>query len=474
MAIMSLLSVAGPGVTAAQADPPTDSYPPAGYSPVFVDNFDGPSLDTSVWNYRQTSQSNDSNVTVSGGELHVNMERVSTSTGLDGYRGGGISSKQYYGYGYYEVRAFVPSGLPGWHPAFWTQIWDGGQAQAAFDNTDFTELDVFENQPTTVGGVKTTYLDGGDLTWDADPQGSDVELSHSARVKWQPTAAGTNPLGGWHTFGLLYTASSLTYYLDGLQVGNPLPNTSLPNSPMTLWLTAIPTNAADLDSTQPVGHSYGTFDVDWVAYYAPGGTTPATTPTASSLPADSPSVTPDLGDNADEWVTNGVGRWAVTTSGGTQSYGVSSTSGDAVSSYGLGPTANNLPYVPNWSNGSVEATVTLDSTGDGAGLLARYQNDENYYYLELNPTTQQVSLVKKLDPTGTGATVTTLAQAPLAITTGTPYDLTLVTDDDTVTGYVNGTRVLSATDTSFMIGSIGVKGYNQAFGVSGLQVDALG
>ncbi|QMU76503.1 glycoside hydrolase family 16 protein [Streptacidiphilus sp. PB12-B1b] len=469
-AVMGLLTVAGPGVTAAQADPPTDSYPPAGYSSVFVDNFSGSSLDTSVWNDRQTAQSNDSNVSVSGGELHVNMERVSTSTGLDGYRGGGISSKQYFGYGYYEVRAFVPAGLPGWHPAFWTQIWDGGQAQAVY-NTDFTELDVLENQPTTVAGVKTTYLDAGDFAWDNNAQGADVQLSHSARVKWQPTASSPSPLGSWHTFGLLYTATSLTYTLDGKQVGSPLPNPSLPDSPMSLWLTAIPTNAADLDSSQPVGHSYGTFDVDWVAYYAPGGVTPTTTPDVSSVPADTPAVTQDFSDNAHEWTTDGVGSWTVTSSGGVDTYGQSSTSGDAISTFGL-PT-NDLPYVPTWSNTSVEGTLTLDSTGAGAGLLGRYQNDENYYYLQLNPTTQQVSLVKKTDP-GTGATVTTLASAPLAIATGTPYDLKLTIKDDTLTGYVDGTQVVTADDSTFITGGVGVKGYHQSFGVSGVQIDALG
>jgi beta-glucanase (GH16 family) len=476
MAVMALLTVGGPGVppahAAAHAAPvaPPDSYPPAGYSPTFVSTFTGSHLDTSLWNYRQTSQSNDSNVSVSGGELHINMERVSTSTALNGYRGGGISSKRYFGYGYYEIRAFVPSGIVGWHPAFWTQIWDGHQAQPVYD-TDFTELDVFENQPTSVGGVKTTYLDGGDLTWASNGQGGDVELTHSARDKWQPTASSANPIGSWHTFGLLYTQTALTYYLDGVQVGSPLPNTSLPNSPMSMWITDIPTNAADLDSTQPVGHSYGTFDVDWVAYYAPGGTTPATTPAVSALPSPTVHVTQDFRDGAGEWSTNGVGTWAVGSHHGVRSYGNSATTGDAVSSYGL--PVNDLPYVPSWSNVNVQAKLTLTSTGSGAGLLARYQDDDDYYYLELNPTTQQVLLVLKSDA-GSGATETTLASAPMTILTGTPYRLQLSVRDDTLTGYVNGAQVVSANDTTFMNGGVGVKGYNQAFGVSGVRIDALG
>src|SRR6185295_4942300 len=55
-----------------------------------------------------------------------------------------------------------------------------------------------------------------------------------------------------------------------------------------------------------------------------------------------------------------------------------------------------------------------------------------------------------------GGGVATLASAPLAVSTGTTYTLTLSASGSSLTGAVNGSALVSATDSTFSSGRAGL------------------
>lgn len=113
------------------------------------DEFDGPALDTnkwivgmSWWRGRQPAWFNPTNVSVSGGQLHLTMrkEPVPADLGKAGYHdytSAALHSRLRAGYGYCEVRARAMNS--GGSSSFWFQQED----RAAHPGWD-TEVDVFE------------------------------------------------------------------------------------------------------------------------------------------------------------------------------------------------------------------------------------------------------------------------------------------------------------------------------------------
>ncbi|MFD4576544.1 family 16 glycosylhydrolase [Streptomyces sp. NPDC058417] len=474
------------------ASSPDQTYPLPCQQRVFHDGFDGDSLDTDKWNVRKTAWSNDSNVSVSGGNLLVDMKRVSDSTGRDGFRGGGISSKEKFGYGYYEIKATIPELTPGWHPAFWTQIWDGAEGRPVYGRP-FTELDIFETQsvdsttdPAHPKGY--TKLDGGVITWNNSLSGNDGSDKHYPRYSWAEGNDNKQPWTEEHRYGLDYSADYLTFVLDGRpvkRVRNPItnsrpfpygqqaPTAAVPgaayNSPMSIWVTAILTTATYVaEEGKPVGHSYGTFEVDDVSYYAPDGEVP---PLYSDEPLKDTieSVTETFDDGDEGWWKNAGSTWSVVPQGDGQVLRNTTTGREAVALTGrpLGyPAHQNVAHPDAWRNVSVKARLTLDSaTGGGAGVVARAQNAKNGYALRLEPKKQRVRLVKEVD----GVT-TVLATRSLPVTAGTAYDLELVADGSTLTGYVNGVQKVTAQDSALVKGKAGVIGQKQPFSVSQVEV----
>jgi len=142
--------------------------------------------------------------------------------------------------------------------------------------------------------------------------------------------------------------------------------------------------------------------------------------------------------NAAGWSTSG-GSWSVQ----SQAYRQSSTGADAKAQ--AGSTA--------WTDYSARADVTpvaFGSSARSAGIAARAQSMTNYYSLVL-VASGSVQLRRVA-----GGGVTTLASAPLAISTGTPYALELTVSGSSLSGAVNGTAMVGATDPTFANGRIGL------------------
>jgi beta-glucanase (GH16 family) len=226
--IVSLASAIAAAPAAASSQP---QNPTAGLRLAFSATFTGPQLDTSVWqtcypwfeqsggctNFGNSSEREwylPSQVQVSNGALHlVSSERPTQGWTPSGapktypYTSGMVTtySSFQFTYGYIQIVARIPGGTGTW-PALWllpvSEAWP-------------PEIDIMEN-------------------WG---------LLHSVRdaVHWQsPTGPAyqsfnvtskSNLTAGWHTYALLWSPGSLTWYLDGSAVAS-YSGSNVPSQPM--------------------------------------------------------------------------------------------------------------------------------------------------------------------------------------------------------------------------------------------------
>lgn len=102
----------------------------------------------------------------------------------------------------------------------------------------------------------------------------------------------------------------------------------------------------------------------------------------------------------------------------------------------------------DWTDYAVEADITPHLIRR-AGLAIRSQGLRRYYGLLLNAS-NQVQLVKELDGTKV------LTETDMDVTLGTTYQLRLEVNGELISGFVNGEKVLEATDASLKSGGIGL------------------
>jgi hypothetical protein len=159
-------------------------------------------------------------------------------------------------------------------------------------------------------------------------------------------------------------------------------------------------------------------------------------------------------NSASQW-TPVDGSWSVVSSN-TYAYKQASASGEGLA----------LAGSTSWTNYTVTANVTLydlASTG-GSGIIARYQNASNFYMLRLHAS-GALQLYKKV-----GGTFTLLASSAVSVTTNTVYTLTLQLNGSSLSGSLNGTKLISYTDTSLSSGEIGLRTFDQTASYDNLLV----
>nr|MDT0659292.1 polysaccharide lyase family 1 protein [Micromonospora sp. DSM 115978] len=139
--------------------------------------------------------------------------------------------------------------------------------------------------------------------------------------------------------------------------------------------------------------------------------------------------------NANGWSTSG-GSW--------------SASSGAYAQSGSSASAKAIAGSTSWSTATVSARVTATSFGGatsrGIGIAARVQSTSNFYALVLTPTSVQIRK---------GAT-SVLASASFSTSTGTAYTMSLSATGGSLVGSVNGTQVVSASDSSIATGRAGL------------------
>ncbi len=237
------------------------------YKLVFDDEFNGTSVDTAKWNVMANSwigggygldQFTPSNATVANGSLQLTATKGSPSGRP--YSAGFISTKQSFQYGYFEERAMMPANGHGMWPAFWMN-----------NNGNYPEIDVFEWLGNNPGQQWSTYHPSNDA-------------SLTGGVGLGTIALGPDLSTAYHVYGMLWTPTSLTWFIDGVQTFQLMQGeiykgsmVKIPNTPMQTILNSAVGGWNDnvVDSKTVFPNSYV---VDYIHIYSSAPNAVAVTP----------------------------------------------------------------------------------------------------------------------------------------------------------------------------------------------------
>src|SRR6266511_2347398 len=149
----------------------------------------------------------------------------------------------------------------------------------------------------------------------------------------------------------------------------------------------------------------------------------------------------DFQDGNDNGWTRSSGTWSIVTDG-SLAYRQSGTSADSNARAGS----------PSWTNISIQARVkpiAFKGADRYVGVMARVVNSNHYYFLALQ-NGNRLLLGKRA-----GSSPITLATKSFTFSTGTFYTLRIDVNGSSLTGFVNGTQQLTASDSEFTAGIIG-------------------
>ncbi len=110
----------------------------------------------------------------------------------------------------------------------------------------------------------------------------------------------------------------------------------------------------------------------------------------------------------------------------------------------------------NWINYSYSAKVKPGSSGNRHGLVARFTDANNYYFLILKDGSK-VYLYKRVN-----GSETALGYTSFTYNSSTFYTLRIELNGSSLSGYVNGSLMISATDSSLSAGKVGFYTYGNA------------
>ncbi len=216
-------------------------------------------------------------------------------------------------YGYFEARMELPAGSGAW-PAFWLYSVDGSKS----------ELDVMESHSASQWtGATHDYTTGSD-----QPQGVAVFTPDLST--------------GFHTYGVLWTAETVTWYLDGVAV-KTIDTPAGMHGPMYVMVELA------LDSTTASTFTGADVQVDYVHAY--------------SLDGSAASVT---GGSGADTLTDAAGAQTLTGNAGNDSYYVSNSITTVVEATGGGTDTVNASI--NYTLGdNVENLVLTGAATTGTG-----------------------------------------------------------------------------------------------------------
>lgn len=260
--------VAGAAVLACGLEPPekpapapppatATTLPPAGYTLAWEDAFDGTALDTTRWT-AETGPRADAVMTPAAAQVKDGLLRITTSTDAGTHHSAFLTTEGHYmpEFGYYEARILFQD-APGEWCAFWLYSPTSGQPLGD-PATAGTEIDVVEHRVTDQGGwTALKDMVALDLNWD----GYGPDKKTAQRVLALPGGAAVQ--GVWHTYGVLWTDSAYTFYVDG----------------NALWTTT----EAVSHRTESIQLTCEVADGSWAGFIPPGGYGPRGASTTGML-----------------------------------------------------------------------------------------------------------------------------------------------------------------------------------------------
>ncbi|ATY32551.1 golvesin C-terminal-like domain-containing protein [Sphingomonas psychrotolerans] len=208
---------------AARADPPSPLY-----ALVWEESFGGTTIDTSRWNFRTDvkalSAQLPANVAIVNGQLSLLMKQENVSGKQ--YTGGGIVSKQAFGYGYYEVKQRTTSNL-GWHNSFWMMAGNGTDTYAAGKYLEIDSVEMDSQSPTRINT--------GLVLWNGSAGSNAISYDRCQIFNTSYSTA-----DGFNTFGADWREGAVDFYLNGTKYCTvAYSTTTRRQDPINIWLTAI-------------------------------------------------------------------------------------------------------------------------------------------------------------------------------------------------------------------------------------------
>ena len=153
----------------------------------------------------------------------------------------------------------------------------------------------------------------------------------------------------------------------------------------------------------------------------------------------------DFESGSDRWTVQ-AGTWSVI----ADSSSVYSQTNAGVTARAI-ITETALPGVLGWADYSLQARVN-PASGQYAMLMARYRDARNYYFMTLRSDNGRVELKRYLN----GSSGSSLGTANGLITANTWYTAALEVKGTTIRALLNGTPVLTVTDSTFITGTFGL------------------
>lgn len=302
-----------------------------GWSLVWSDEFNGTSLDRSVWNYDigtgnwgwgngevQYYTDKADNVSVSDGSLKITAKRENYSG--SSYTSGRINTlgKKAFKYGKMEARIKVEGGNQnGVWPAFWMM----GNNMASGTGWPYCgELDIMEHANSR------NYVEGT-LHWNAGGIGAGYN-----HVSWGSYSGGqyyyfpdntSNGINGWHTYGVIWDEQKIQWYVDdNVYLTGYITNDNAyafqKEQFFLLNLALGGTGTGYTGNTTVDGNfSSATMYVDYVRAYQAGGSGGVTVPTNPVDPGDGLTATSSQKTNLGGWGYYLLGGNSGRYSGGT-------------------------------------------------------------------------------------------------------------------------------------------------------------
>ncbi len=173
--------------------------------PEFTDEFDAPALEPGKWQPRNPEWSGrppgcyqEKNVVIKDGKLHLLLKAENVPDMPPGYKDytcAIVRSLKRIRYGYFEIRSRAGASVG--TSAFWFYHQQPER---------WVEIDVFELSPRHAQYGRTLFTNAPVIRY----PGQTGELAHK-----QEFTLKEDPSAGFHTWGLLWEADLLTWYLDG-------------------------------------------------------------------------------------------------------------------------------------------------------------------------------------------------------------------------------------------------------------------